>query len=227
MPCFREEISFVNKAKFSLCSGLLKENLNEIDGVEIKWNESSYFFAAPKEPNLPPPEMKLKEEWVKMETKSFNDWKIEKFIGWSGVADGGSMAFEFLTVQGIEFDVLVANSQYWTDADKKAKSQVIYLIESGRFYLLVPESTQEKQLLRILTKAATTQKGKGRVSPKYITALIEKIKDRKPPEYYWPMTKEEFDEANKQASKQTRLGNPLPPGLKTKSDLLSLAQTYR
>lgn len=48
MPCFREEISFVNKAKFSLCSGLLKENLNEIDGVEIKWNESSYFFAAPK-----------------------------------------------------------------------------------------------------------------------------------------------------------------------------------
>lgn len=87
---------------------------------------------------------------------------------------------------------------------------MIYLIESGRFYLLVPESKQETQLLRILTKAVTTQKGKGRVSPKYIKALIEEIKDRKPQEYYWPMTKEEADEANKLAE-QDAAGQPATP----------------
>lgn len=68
--------------------------------------------ALAEEPNLPSPEMKLKEEWTTIEKKSFNDWKIEKFVGWSGVADGGSMAFDFLTDQGIEFDVLVANPEY-------------------------------------------------------------------------------------------------------------------
>jgi len=49
MPCFRAEISFVNKAKLSLCSGLLKGNLNEVDGVESKWNWNIYFFAAPNQ----------------------------------------------------------------------------------------------------------------------------------------------------------------------------------
>ena len=162
------------------------------------------FFAdstTAKEPIFPPPEMNLKEEWATLGKKGFNDWRIDQFVGWGGVADGGSMAFQFLTGQGVEFDVLVASTQYWTDADKKAKRQVIYLIESGPFYLLVPASEQERNLLRVLTEAATAQKGKGRVSPKYIKALIEKIKDRKPKEYYWPMTKEEVDKANEQAER--------------------------
>ena len=152
-----------------------------------------------KDPNLPPPEMKLKEEWATLEKKNFDDWKIDQFVGWGKAADGGSTGFEFLTDKGIDFDVLVANREYWTDADKKAKRQVIYLIESGRFYLLDPASKQEKHLLQILTDAANTQKGKGRVDPKYIRALIDKIKDRKPRGEYWPMTKEEVDEANKRA----------------------------
>lgn len=148
--------------------------------------------------------MKLKEPWTTIEKKGFNDWKIWQFVNWGGVADGGSIAFEFLTEQGIKFEVLVANPKYWTDADKEAKHQVIYLIESGRFYLLPPESKQEKQLLGILTHAMDTQKSKDRVDPKYIRALIDKIKDRKPPEYYWPMTKEEVDEANKRAEDAAR-----------------------
>ncbi len=148
--------------------------------------------------------MKLKEPWTTIEKKGFNDWKIRQFVNWGGVADGGSIAFEFLTEQGIKFEVLVANPGYWTDADKEAKHQVIYLIESGRFYLLPPESKQEKQLLGILTHAMDTQKSKDRVDPKYIRALIDKIKDRKPPEYYWPMTKEEVDEANKRAEDAAR-----------------------
>jgi hypothetical protein len=151
------------------------------------------------EPNLPPPDMKLKEPWATIEKKGFNDWKIKQFVGWSGVADGGSMAFEFLTDRGVEFDVLVANPNYWTDADKKAKRQVIYLIESGRFYLLAPASEQEKHLLRILTDAVSTLTGKDRVDPNYVKALIDQIKDRKPRDYGWPMTKEEVDEANKRA----------------------------
>jgi hypothetical protein len=155
-------------------------------------------------PKLPPPDMKLKEPWTTIEKKGFNDWKIWQFVNWGGVADGGSIAFEFLTEQGIKFEVLVANPKYWTDADKEAKHQVIYLIESGRFYLLPPESKQEKQLLGILTHAMDTQKSKDRVDPKYIRALIDKIKDRKPPEYYWPMTKEEVDEANKRAEDAAR-----------------------
>lgn len=174
---------------------------------------ASFIFAATllaDKPNLPPPNMKLKEPWATIEKKGFNDWKIRQFVNWSGVADGGSIAFEFMTNQGVEFDVLVANPAYWTDAEKKAKHQVIYLIESGRFYLLVPDSEQEKRLLRILKEAATSLKGEDRVSPKYINALIEQIKDRKPREYYWPMTKKEVDEANKRAE-QDAVRQPATP----------------
>lgn len=159
---------------------------------------------------MPPPDMKLKEPWTTIEKKGFNDWKIRQFVSWGGGADGGSIAFEFLTEEGIKFEVMVANPAYWTEADKEAKRQVIYLIESGRFYLLAPASKQEKHLLRILTDATDTQKGKGRVDPKYVRALINKIKDRKPPEYYWPMTKQEVDEANKKADQDAakRPANP-------------------
>jgi hypothetical protein len=110
------------------------------------------------EPNLPPTE--TKEEWTTLEKKGFNDWNIAKFDVWSGAADGGSIVFRFQTDRGIGFSVVVADTHYWTAADKKAKRQVIYVVESGRYYLLVPDSMQEKQLVRILTKAAATQKGK-------------------------------------------------------------------
>lgn len=154
--------------------------------------------------------MKLKEPWATIEKKGFNDWKIKQFVSWSGVADGGSLAFTFLTDRGVEFEILVANPNYWTDADKKAKCQVIYLIESERYYLLAPASEQEKHLLRILTDAISTLKGKDRVDPKYVTALIDQIKDRKPRDYGWPMTKEEIDEENKR-EKQDAAGQSATP----------------
>lgn len=154
------------------------------------------------EPNMPPADLKLKEPWATIEKKGFNDWKIRQFVYWSSAADGGSIGFRFITDQGVEFDVLVANPAYWTDAERERKHQVIYLIESGRFYLLVSGSEQEKHLFRILTEAATSLKGEDRASPKYINALIDKIRDRKPADDYWPMTKKEVDDANKQAEQE-------------------------
>lgn len=144
-------------------------------------------LSAGEEPKLPPPAMDLKEEWETLEKKGYAGWQIRDFVLWSGVADGGSMAFEFLTDGGVEFDVLVANPGYWTVEDKKAKRQVIYLIESGRFYLLVPESDQEKKLLQMLGKVRERLKADGETPKWILDALMETIEIRTPVGDGWPL----------------------------------------
>ena len=147
---------------------------------------------------LPRPEMV--GDWAAIE-KSYQSWKITKFDTWGGVADGGSIAFSFVTDTGVEFDVLVANRSWWSAKDSKDNRQPIYIAigggKDGQFkaYRVESKSDEEKQLLRILSEAATSLKGKERAQPVYIRALIDKIKNREPRDDYWPMTKEEVDNA--------------------------------
>jgi hypothetical protein len=147
---------------------------------------------------LPRPEMV--GDWSTI-TKSYQSWKITKFDIWGEVADGGSIAFGFVTDTGVEFNVLVANLSWWNAKDAKDNRQPIYITigggKDGQFkaYRVENKSDEEKQLLRILSEAATSLKGRERAQPVYIKALIEKIKNREPPDDYWPMTKEEVDKA--------------------------------
>ncbi len=138
------------------------------------------------EPKLPPPEMDLKEEWTTLEKKNYSNWKIEEFVRWGSGADGGSIAFDFLTTNGIKFDVLVANPAYWTAEDKEKKRQVIYLIESGRFYLLKSGSEHEKHLLKMLKQIFQNLKDDGDISRPIMKALVDTIETRKTVTNEWP-----------------------------------------
>jgi hypothetical protein len=147
---------------------------------------------------LPRPEMV--GDWATI-AKAYQSWKITKFDTWGEVADGGSIAFRFVTDTGVEFAVLVANRSWWSAKDAKDNRQPIYITIGGgkdrqfKAYRVESKSAEEKQLLRILSVTATSLSGKERAQPVYIKALIEKIKNREPCDDYWPMTKEEVDNA--------------------------------
>lgn len=152
-----------------------------------------------KTPNLPPRKMNMKEDWTTIEKKNYSNWELAEFDGWSGVADGGSIGFRFLTTKEIKFDVLVANPSYWTAEDKEKQRQVIYLVESGRFYLLKRGSEHEKLLIGMLKRLEKGLKKDGLTSKKRIEVLREVIGSRKAVNLEWFLTPEEI-EANKKRS---------------------------
>ena len=125
---------------------------------------------------LPPKE--LRADWQQF--KEFTDLNIEAFTGWDTPFDGGSKVFFFRSTTGIVFDVVAANPAYWTDADKKARRQVFYVIRKRRFHRLDPGSAQEKALIRMLEKARPRLEGSERTDPKLLDSLLARLRDRRP-----------------------------------------------
>ena len=139
----------------------------------ILFHSASLMIVYSKEPFLPPPDVKA--NWEKLKNKGFDNWQELSFVGWGGAADGGSILFKFRTKDDISFEVLIASRNYWTEEDKAKNRQVIYIIESGLFYLLEPKSAEEQQLLKmILIVKSDIAK-----SDKIIKLLREKIESRK------------------------------------------------
>jgi len=126
-----------------------------------------------------PPE-KLRAEWKELKEIRLSELEITAFHGWDLPFDGGSKVF-FLEAAGARFDIVVANPNYWTEEDKKEKQQVFYLTAGkNRFYLIEPESEEEKIISDALLKASKTLKGEERQNPKLLMKLSELLKSREP-----------------------------------------------
>jgi hypothetical protein len=140
------------------------------------------------DPPMPPQD--LKEEWTTLEKKGFKDWKDLKFLDVGTVADGASVCYTFRIQDDSEFDVLIANPGYWTEVDKVNKRQVIYLIVDNRFYLLKPESEQEKQLLKMIKAAEVDKKNEAKNAKELLKKLCNTIETRES-EWLYPLPEED------------------------------------
>ena len=126
-----------------------------------------------------PPE-KLRGEWSEAEVADFATWEVAKFHGWATPFDGGSKVFFFETADGRGFNVMLANPAYWTEADRKARRQVYFVIVKNRFYRLESGGEPEQELLAMLATAARNLKGVGDEDPRLIEKLRERIQSRTP-----------------------------------------------
>ena len=88
--------------------------------------------------------------------------------------------FFFESDDGERFDLMVANSGYWTDEDKKQRRQVFIVIHKNRFYRIEPKSDGEKNLINKLTDSAKRIRGEGKTDPKLLTRLAERLESREP-----------------------------------------------
>jgi hypothetical protein len=125
---------------------------------------------------MPPKE--LRAEWKELQEKKFSDWVIKVFNGWGEAADGGSKVFSFETENGEVFDVAMVNPEYWTEEEKKAESQVFYVIHKGCFYRVVPKSEEEKNIISKVTNAAERLSGEGSKDPKLLVSLAKRLESR-------------------------------------------------
>lgn len=113
------------------------------------------------EPRLPP--VDVRAGWSHPAVKDFQDWRILRYQGWGEAADGGSKVFAFEGAADLKFGVAAVSPQYWTEAEKRARAQVFYLIHEGRFYRVEAESEQEQALIAMLRAARTRLKGTGEI----------------------------------------------------------------
>ena len=127
---------------------------------------------------LPPKD--LRAEWPELQEQKFSDWSIKTFLGWDVPFDGGSKVFFFESDGGERFDLVVANPAYWTTQDKKARRQVFLVIHKNRFYRIEPKSEVERNMIAKLTDAAGHLSGEGKMDPKLLTSLAERLESREP-----------------------------------------------
>ncbi|MCB1079746.1 MAG: hypothetical protein KDM64_18155, partial [Verrucomicrobiae bacterium] len=165
-------------------------------GITV-WAEQEY----PK-PGWPRPEMV--GDWDTV-SERFKKWEIAEFEYGGGVADGGSLIFEFKATDGSEFGVLVACSEWWTEEDWKKKQQPIFLLFEHKVYRVSKGGETERTLLQKLRQAASDLKGIGRRRPIYIGRLYDLVESRNLPEYDWPFGDLELD--GKSGSWNTRVRN--------------------
>ncbi|MCB1229042.1 MAG: hypothetical protein KDN19_02185 [Verrucomicrobiae bacterium] len=143
------------------------------------WAEQEY-----PEPGWPGPEMV--GDWDTF-NEQFKKWEIAEFEYGGGVADGGSLIFEFKATDGSEFEVLVACSSWWTKEDWKKKQQPIFLLFETKAYRISKGSESEERLLLMLNEAASELEGVGRKRTIYIERLHEIVKSRALHGPHWPM----------------------------------------
>ena len=127
---------------------------------------------------LPPKE--IRGEWRVLEELKFSDWSIKRFLGWDVPFDGGSKVFSLESDGGERFDLMVANPAYWTAHDKKERRQVFFVIHKSRFYRIDPKSKEEKVMIEKLRQAAERLSGEGKMNPKLLTSLAERLESREP-----------------------------------------------
>jgi hypothetical protein len=136
------------------------------------------FANAEDDLKLPPNELRV--DWSELKELKFNEWTIKSFDGWDIPADGGSKVFFFQAISGERFDIMAANPGYWTAEDKKVGRQVFFIIRNNRFYRIVPDSDEERNVIEKLEAAKATLSGQGKKDPKLLAGLIEKLKTRDP-----------------------------------------------
>ena len=128
--------------------------------------------------SLPPED--LRAEWKELKEIRLSSLEIIGFHGWDIPFDGGSKVF-FLEAKDARFEIVVANPNYWTAKDKKEKRQVFYLrAGKNKFYLIEPQSDEEKIVCDALLKASKTLTGKERQNPMLLMKLCELLKSREP-----------------------------------------------
>lgn len=153
-------------------------------GIPV-WAEQKY-----PDPWLPRPEMV--GDWGTLRER-FKKWEIAEFEYGGGVADGGSLIFDFKATDGSEFEVLVACSAWWTREDWNKKQQPIFLLFEKKAYRVSKGSESEKALLLKLRQAASDLKGMGRKRPIYIGRLHDLVESRDLRNHYWPFGDLELD----------------------------------
>lgn len=125
---------------------------------------------------LPPKDQRA--EWTELQVQKFSEWSIKIFLGWDVPFDGGSKVFFFESDGGESFDLVVAHPNYWTAQDKKQHRQVFLIRHKNRFYRIEPKSTEEKNMIEKLSKAAGQLSGEGKKNPKLLTSLAERLESR-------------------------------------------------
>jgi hypothetical protein len=153
-------------------------------GIAV-WAEQEY-----PAPWLPRPDMV--GDWDAV-SERFKKWEIAEFEYGGGVADGGSLIFDFKATDGSEFEVLVACSAWWTKEDWEKKQQPIFLLSENKAFRISKGSESEKILLLKLRKAAASPKGMGRSRPIYIERLHELVESRDLRDHHWPFGDLELD----------------------------------
>jgi len=127
---------------------------------------------------LPPKDQRA--EWPELQVQNFSEWSIKMFHGWDVPFDGGSKVFFFESGGGESFDLVVAHPNYWTALDKKQRRQVFLIRHKNRFYRIEHKSAEEKNIIDKLTKAAGQLSGEGKMDPKLLTSLAERLESREP-----------------------------------------------
>lgn len=125
---------------------------------------------------VPPQEQRA--EWKELTALNFAEWQIQRFIGWSEPAEGGSKRFSFESASGEKFEILAAERRYWLPQEVQSNKQAFLLIREGRYYHIRHRSKEEQQIIKMLKTASATLKGSERSDPKYLSILVERLEDR-------------------------------------------------
>lgn len=122
------------------------------------------------------------------------EWEFVDFNYGGGIADGGSLGFDFKTSKGEEVMILVACASWWTEQDWERKRQPIFLSYKRKDYRVEEGTEIETRLIEILDHAASHLKGEGPRDPKYIARLRDLIQKRNFPNEIWPYDDIEAEE---------------------------------